>query len=129
MPAAQLVERGGAERAFHPAAITPAFERAALRLSLRPESLLANAAERRVLKPALRAQSAHYAEIAVPLVIVAGLGDVVTHADFHSERLHAAVAGSAFVTVPGAGHLICFSHPEPVLRALDDLLARVPSAR
>jgi pimeloyl-ACP methyl ester carboxylesterase len=56
---------------------------------------------------------------------VAGLGDEVTHADFHSFRLHEAVPHSHVVTVEGAGHQIIFSHPTAVLVSLDDLLARI----
>lgn len=123
MPLARLARDGGVKHAFQPAAVPAAYDRSALALELRPQSLLANATEMRALKAALRTQSQHYSNIQVPLHIVAGLGDDVTYATFHSYRLHEAVVGSKLVAVEGAGHQIVFSHPTAVLQALDALLA------
>ena len=127
-PIAEWVRPFGAERAFRPASIPAHFARSGVALDLRPQNLLVNAAEMRTLKPSLRALSPHYREIAVPLMIVTGLGDEVTHADFHSFHMHDEVAGSQLVKVEGAGHQILFSHPAAVLRALDDLLAKISAS-
>lgn len=129
MPVARALQERAVVRAFRPAPLSPSYDRSSVTLSLRPESLLVNAVEMRTLKPALRAQSQRYREIAVPFAIVAGVGDEITHADFHSERMHDEVVGSVLVKVEGAGHQLVFSHPEAVLRALDELLARVGSPR
>ncbi|MDZ4771562.1 MAG: alpha/beta hydrolase [Planctomycetota bacterium] len=128
MPFAHFARVGGSEHAFQPAAVSPSYARSSLDLELRPQSLLANAIEMRTLKSALRAQSQHYVKISVPFEIVAGLGDDVTYATFHSFRLHEAVAGSKLVRIEGAGHQAVFSHPIAVLRALDELLADVRAA-
>lgn len=125
MPLALLLKNRSVANAFDPAPVSANFERSPIALEVRPSSLLANAADMRTLKLALRIQSPHYHEIRLPLAIVTGLGDRITNPHFHSYRIHEAVPGSFLFTVEGAGHQALYSHPRAVLHALDALLAEV----
>jgi len=125
MPLASLTSSSKIANAFAPAPIDPRFDRSPIALALRPSALLANAQDMRLLKPVLRIQSPRYRELKMPLAIVTGLGDRVTHADFHSFRIHDEVPGSMLFPVEGAGHQLVYSHGAEVLKALDALLAEV----
>jgi pimeloyl-ACP methyl ester carboxylesterase len=64
-----------------------------------------------------------YARLRGPVAIVAGTHDRYVSTRAHSARLHAALPGSRFVRVPGAGHMVHHAAPEAVLDAIGALLA------
>lgn len=127
-PIAVISKDKGVARAFSPAPVDPRFASSSIRLALRPSALLANAQDMRLLKPALRLQSPRYGELAMPVAIVTGLGDLVTGPQFHSYRLQRTVPGSVIHPVEGSGHQILFTNGRAVVDALDELLARVSAA-
>jgi len=112
-------------RAFGPAAVPATFTRSPIPLALRPAQFLVEAQDMRLLKAAAAIQSPRYAEIRVPLSMLAARDDVVAPWDFHSGRLHDALAGSELVVLEGAGHQILHSHPAEVLAAIERLATRV----
>lgn len=61
------------------------------------------------------------ARIKVPTLVVVGDQDVATTPE-KAERLHAAIAGSALVRIPGAGHSSTIEQPARVNAALDAFL-------
>ncbi len=124
-PFGQLTERAAIERAFDPAEIPATFERSPIPLALRPTQFLAEAEEMRILKPALAIQSPRYADIRVPLEILAGRGDLVAHWDWHAAHLQRVVHGSELTVVDGAGHQMLYSHPRAVIDAVERLANRV----
>ena len=63
-------------------------------------------------------QCSRYAEIRVPLAILAGRGDRVALWDWHSERLHRTVPGSELTVLEDAGHQVLHSHPGAVVEAV-----------
>jgi 3-oxoadipate enol-lactonase len=60
-------------------------------------------------------------QIRTPTLIVVGDEDVAT-VPLKSERMHAAIAGSKLVVIPGAGHSSSIEEPEAVTRAIEAFL-------
>lgn len=61
--------------------------------------------------------------VRLPTLVVAGEADAATPPD-EARRLHALIAGSELVIVPGAGHAVPIEDPAAVNLALDGFLAR-----
>lgn len=126
-PLGALTAESSVARAFAPAPVAATFARSPIPLALRPTQFLVEAEDMRLLKAAVAIQSPRYGEIRVPLEIVAGRGDLVAFWDFHSQRLHETVPGSAFTVLEDAGHQILHSHPRAVIDATLRLAARIES--
>ncbi len=62
------------------------------------------------------------ARITAPTLVMVGEQDVAT-VPAKAERIHAAIAGSQLVRIPGAGHSSTIEQPERVNAALDAFLA------
>ncbi len=124
-PLGALTSHSSVLRAFAPADVPATFARSPVSLALRPRQFLIEAADLRILKPAVAIQSTRYAEIRVPLALLAGRGDRVALWDWHSERLHRTLPGSELTLLEGAGHQVLHSHPLEVIAAVDRLHARV----
>ena len=119
LPLSTFLADASVASAFAPEPVPTSYARAPWRLALRPDSYRANAEDVRLLKPFLRAQSARYHEIKVPLVIVTGDADTVVSPTLHSAALHEAVPHSQAIVLPGAGHPLPYSHPDTVIDAID----------
>jgi len=100
-PLGALTADASVERAFAPASVPSSFAYSPIALALRPRQFLAETADLRILKPAVAIQATRYAEISVPISILAGRGDRVAHWDWHSQRLQRAVS-QAEITLPQA---------------------------
>jgi pimeloyl-ACP methyl ester carboxylesterase len=124
-PFGELTSSAAVERAFAPAVIPESFVRSPIPLALRPDQFLVEAADMRLLKPALTIQCTRYSEIRVPVEILAGRDDLVAQCAWHSERLHGVAPGSALTVVEGAGHQMLYSYPNAVIEAIERLDARV----
>lgn len=61
------------------------------------------------------------AEIDVPTLVIVGSEDALTP-PAESQALHAGIAGSRLVEIPGAGHLSSLENPEAFNAAVDDFL-------
>jgi pimeloyl-ACP methyl ester carboxylesterase len=66
-------------------------------------------------------------KIAVPTLVMVGDEDVAT-VPAKAERIHAAIAGSRLVVIPGAGHTSSVEQPDVVNAALEGVLASVSAA-
>ena len=62
-----------------------------------------------------------YANLKMPLVIVAGDEDRLIDIDAQSARLHSDVPQSSFHRVPGAGHMIHQTATHVVMAAIDEV--------
>ena len=91
---------------FAPSPMTDRFKAEySTAIALRPSQIRATVVDGAMMVPSAAKLRAHYRELAMPVAIVAGAGDlVVSHR--HAERLHAAIRGSALQIVPGAGHMV-----------------------
>ena len=89
-----------------------------IEMTLRPWQLRAAAAEAGLMVPGARALSRRYAELRLPVTIVAGEGDRIVDTDDQSRRLHELLPQSRLITVEGAGHMVHHSAPERVIEAI-----------
>jgi pimeloyl-ACP methyl ester carboxylesterase len=62
-----------------------------------------------------------YANLKMPVVIVAGDGDRLVDIDAQSTRLHRDVAQSSFHRLPGTGHMIHHTATGVVMSAIEEV--------
>jgi pimeloyl-ACP methyl ester carboxylesterase len=101
----RLALADGLRSAFAPNPPPPDYlRRTGVELALRPRTFLANAEDIRRLSPFLERQSAHYAYIRRPLLLITGDADGVVPAWNHAERLIHQAPFAELVRLPGIGH-------------------------
>lgn len=86
---------------------------------------IAGAVEAMMTRPDSRPLLSH---ISVPTLVVCGTEDVLTPPS-DSEALHAGIAGSRLVQIPGAGHLSSIEAPEEFSSALSAFLGELSASR
>jgi len=104
---------------FAPAAVPRRFRPFPAWMALRPSQLRAVGEDAALLLPEIKAMGAHYRQLRVPTTILAGAQDRYVSARAHSMRLHAEVAGSELVLVPGAGHMVHHVATARVVQAIE----------
>ncbi len=87
-------------------------------LTLRRDSLRANALQRAGLLAEIEALHTRYDEITVPTEIVHGTVDTTVGLSIHSEPLSRQIAGANLTVLPGIGHMPHHSTPEAVIAAI-----------
>lgn len=107
--------RSAAAELFAPAPLDERFVSANRDLALRPEQIRAQSADAVLMIPAAAATMSRYAELTLPVAIAAGDGDRLVDTDKESARLHGEIPASTFRCVPGAGHMIHWSHQDAVV--------------
>jgi pimeloyl-ACP methyl ester carboxylesterase len=106
-------------RVFAPLPVPDRFHRSySLALALRPSQIRAVREESAMLMDAAGALSRRYAELSVPVRIIAGADDRIVETDKHSARLHRQLAASTFRRVPGSGHMVHHAAPDEVVDAI-----------
>lgn len=93
-------------------------------LMLRPSQIHAESADGAMMVPAAARLSKRYGELALPITIVAGAGDLIVDPVKQSERLHQALAHSQFRMVPDAGHMVHHTALATVVEAVEKLTSR-----
>lgn len=107
------------EEAFLPDTTPQPYEKSFLASMFRVSEIKAAASDELSLNPALREMSPHYADIHVPVVIVAGDHDKTVPPAKHSFRLHEAIPQSKLIVLNNAGHELQFTRPKEVSSAID----------
>ncbi|MES2741026.1 MAG: alpha/beta hydrolase [Pseudomonadota bacterium] len=92
--------------AFSPSKIPDSFQRFPVWMTLRPSQVRACAAEAGLMVPAAAQLQQRYAELTMPVTLMAGDGDLVTDPESNSTRLHHALAHSRLRLLPGMGHML-----------------------
>ncbi|MEQ8895451.1 MAG: alpha/beta hydrolase [Roseovarius sp.] len=87
-------------------------------LTLRRQSLRANALQRANLLEEIRALVPHYPQIDVPTEILHGTADDTVGLSIHSAPLAEAIPGATLTPLDGAGHMIQHSEEEAVVNAI-----------
>jgi pimeloyl-ACP methyl ester carboxylesterase len=64
--------------------------------------------------------SDEYANLKMPVVIVAGNEDRLVDVDTQSSRLHSDISQSTFHRVPGSGHMVHQTATSAVMAAIDE---------
>ena len=108
---------------FGPRAVPKKFEGFPKEMALRPSQIRASAAESALMIPDASHYSDQYANLKMPVVIVAGDEDRIIDIDAQSTRLHRDVPQSRFHRVPGTGHMIHQTATRAVMSAIDEVAA------
>ena len=87
-------------------------------LSLRRESLRANAQQVNGLRPQVVEMSEYYDGLTMPAEILHGTEDTIVGLSIHSEILARQLPNGHLVTMPGVGHMPHHADPEAVVAAI-----------
>jgi pimeloyl-ACP methyl ester carboxylesterase len=90
-------------------------------MALRPSQLGASAAESGLMVPAAERLSKRYAELTLPVAVIAGSGDRVIDPESNAGRLHKEISHSELLMEPGAGHMAHYADPERIMAAVRKL--------
>jgi pimeloyl-ACP methyl ester carboxylesterase len=109
---------------FAPVEVSPRFRQAyPISMSLRPSQLRASAAESALLMADAAALQARVAELDVPTLVLTGRDDRLVDAAHHSQWLAERVAGAAFVSLDGVGHMLHHTASEEVAQTIEGFVA------
>ena len=115
--------------AFAPAPVSDKLASFPTALALRPSQVRATAADTAMMIPGAVALSARYGDLRLPVIIMAGEGDLIVHVAKHARRLVTDIAGAELRVVPGQGHLFHYAVPDEVVAAIDRVAVRVAPRR
>jgi pimeloyl-ACP methyl ester carboxylesterase len=93
-------------------------------ITLRRETLRANARQVNSLRPHVVAMAARYPTLGLPVEIVHGDLDTIVPLAIHSEPLSRQIPGARLTVLPGIGHMPHHAAPEAVEAAVDRAVAR-----
>jgi pimeloyl-ACP methyl ester carboxylesterase len=93
-------------------------------LSIRRDSLRANARQVNSLYPHVVAMAARYPALTLPVEIVHGDADTIVPLAIHSEPLAQLLPDAHLTVLPGIGHMPYHAAPDAVIAAIDRLAAR-----
>ena len=116
--AGQPLVRSALKRAFYPDPVPEEYARLLPALALEESRLIHDGEDRKEAEAGLRALTAGYPGLAVPLVIVVGEQDRMVPPRASLE-LHRLVPGSELVELPATGHMPHFTQPAAVLAAIE----------
>jgi pimeloyl-ACP methyl ester carboxylesterase len=113
-----------AKAMFAPGEVPDSFRQEPPWMALRPSQVRATAAEAALMVPGAAALEGRYAELEMPLLIMAGQGDRVVDPEAHSGRLHKTLPDSELIMLPGLGHMLPHLAQEDIASAVDRLASR-----
>jgi pimeloyl-ACP methyl ester carboxylesterase len=105
---------------FGPAPVPRKFDGFPKEMALRPSQIRASAAESALMVPDAFASQKHYANLKMPVVIVAGEEDRLIDINNQSARLHRDVTQSTLHRLPGVGHMVHQTATIAVMAAIDE---------
>ena len=108
-----------AKQLFSPAAVPESFKRLPKWMMLRPSQLRASAAESALMIPAAIALYKHYAELGIPVQVLAGDGDKLIDPAHNAMRLDQDLPASTIRMEPGQGHMLHYAKLNDILSAID----------
>jgi pimeloyl-ACP methyl ester carboxylesterase len=120
--------RWAMKKIFHPAMIATPFAAMTRELASRPSQLRSISAESFLMLASALFPNRRYAEIAIPVGIIAGAGDQLFDAKAEALRLHAEISHSLLDIVLDAGHMVHQSKPQAVLAMIDKVAALASAA-
>jgi pimeloyl-ACP methyl ester carboxylesterase len=106
---------------FAPAAISEKFADLPVAMTLRPSQVRATAGDTALMVPAAVALSQRYGELDLPIIVMAGKGDLIAHVSEHAEPFAGKVDGADLRIVEGQGHLFHYAVPGQVVAAIRDV--------
>jgi pimeloyl-ACP methyl ester carboxylesterase len=111
------------KRMFAPEPVPERFGDMPKWMALRPSQIGASAAETAMMVPAAKRLSARYAELTMPVAIIAGAEDQVVDPVHNARRLHEDIAHSELIIEPGVGHMAHYAAPARIMEAVARLEA------
>jgi pimeloyl-ACP methyl ester carboxylesterase len=111
---------------FGPKSAPAKFEQFPKEMALRPSQIRALAAESALMIPDAFHFEDKYAELKMPVVIIAGEDDRLIDIDKQSARLHSDVSQSAFHCVAQNGHMIHQTATGEVMAAINEVAGNGP---
>ena len=114
---------------FGPKSAPAKFEQFPKEMALRPSQIRASAAELALMIPDAFHFDDKYADLKMPVVIIAGEDDRLIDIDKQSARLHSDVSQSAFHRVPENGHMIHQTATGEVMAAINEVAGNGPLGR
>lgn len=111
------------KRIFSPAKVSARFNELPVWMMLRPSQLRASAAESALMVPSAMVLSRRYAELTMPVMIVAGNEDKVANSGHNAGRLHDALPQSSLRLAPNQGHMLHYADPDDIVCGIDALVA------
>ncbi len=110
---------------FYPAETSARFKQDyPVWMGLRPGQLRAASTEAAMMIPAAYRLSKRYHELRMPVVLLAGAGDIHALPRLHSKRLHQELPNSELILVPDAGHMVTHTSPQSIVAAIDKAAAQ-----
>jgi pimeloyl-ACP methyl ester carboxylesterase len=108
---------------FGPRSVPKKFDAFPKEMALRPSQIRASAAESALMIPNAFKLRHKYANLKMPVVIIAGDEDSLIDADTQSARLHSDISQSSFHRFPGNGHMIQQTATDQVMSAINEAAA------
>ena len=105
---------------FRPAPIPKKFDRFPKEMAPRPSQIRACAAETALMIPDAFEMQNRYADLNMPVVIIAGAQDKIVDTDKQSARLHRDVRNSTLRRIEGVGHMVHQTATDEVMAAIDE---------
>ena len=106
---------------FGPRSVPKKFEAFPKEMALRPSQIRASAAESALMVPDAFKSRNQYADLQMPVVIIAGEQDRLVDIDTQSARLHSDIPQSGFHRLPGNGHMIQQTATDQVMSAIREV--------
>jgi pimeloyl-ACP methyl ester carboxylesterase len=108
---------------FGPQSVPGKFVAFPKEMALRPSQIRASAAESALMIPDAFRMRNQYADLKMPVVIIAGEQDRLIDIDAQSARLHSDIPESRFNRVAGNGHMIQQTATDQVMSAIREVAA------
>ena len=105
---------------FAPAPVPKKFDGFPKEMALRPCQIRASAAETALMVPDAFASQKDYANLKMPVVIVAGEEDRLIDINKQSARVHGDITQSILHRIPGVGHMVHQTATIAVMAAIDE---------
>jgi pimeloyl-ACP methyl ester carboxylesterase len=112
------------KKIFGPRSVPEKFNAFPKEMALRPSQIRASAAESALMIPDAFMLRHQYADLKMPVVIIAGEQDKLIDIDTQSARLHADIIHSSFHRIAGNGHMIQQTATDQVMSAIKEVAGR-----
>jgi pimeloyl-ACP methyl ester carboxylesterase len=113
---------------FGPRSVPKKFKAFPKEMALRPSQIRASAAEAALMIPDAVMLRSQYADLRMPVVIIAGEQDKLINIESQSGRLHADISHSSFHRITGNGHMIQQTATGRVMSAIREVADRSKSS-
>lgn len=112
-------------KVFGPRSVPKKFEAFTKEMAVRPSQVRASAAESALMIPDAFKLRNQYADLKMPVAIIAGEHDRLIDIDTQSARLHSDVRQSRFHRIAENGHMIHQTATNQVMSAISEVMARL----